>query len=594
MASRALFALFIATVALRGIAASPAEIKYLNNDELERELRALARAHRDLVRIETLGRTPQKEEVRLIELGAGRPEERKSRPGLLVAAGIEGNDLAGTASALHWMQQLTASVATNEQTKGLLATTTIYVLPRLNPDAAKSYFESPRVETAASPAPKVDDDHDGFSDEDGPEDLNKDGLITWMRVEDPEGEYVLDRSDQRLLIRADRAKGEKGQWRLLVEGRDNDQDENWNEDGPGGVNYNRNFPYNYRFFAAWAGIHQVSETVTRALADFIVEHPNIAVVFTFGSADNLTQPPKAEAPKRPPTAVHEDDLPFYRELGKSWREALSLKKELGGASEPGTFSDWMYFHRGRLSLAARPWSPAVQLELAKGKTAKDEKEDDKKPEAKPEEKASGRANRPGESPEAKKDTKPEPDSRNEEERKFLKWLDEHAADSFVPWQKFEHPDFPGKNVEIGGLAPFAKSNPPEKLLPTFAASHAKFLNELAGKLPKIQFRKVTIKHLGDSVFEVTVQVENTGYLPTSLAQGEMTREVAPTRVVLGADRKEILSGMPTTNLAPIQGSGGMRELRYIVFAKDRQELNVKVISTLAGTVSTNVALGRNP
>jgi hypothetical protein len=35
-------------------------------------------------------------------------------------------------------------------------------------------------------------------------------------------------------------------------------------------------------------------------------------------------------------------------------------------------------------------------------------------------------------------------------------------------------------------------------------------------------------------------------------------------------------------------------LRYIVFAKDRQELNVKVISTLAGTVSTNVALGRNP
>ena len=38
---------------------------------------------------------------------------------------------------------------------------------------------------------------------------------------------------------------------------------------------------------------------------------------------------------------------------------------------PGTFSDWIYFHRGRLSLAARPWSPALQLALGKSRTSDD-------------------------------------------------------------------------------------------------------------------------------------------------------------------------------------------------------------------------------
>ena len=34
---------------------------------------------------------------------------------------------------------------------------------------------------------KNDDDNDGRLDEDGPEDLNKDGFITVMRVKDPNG-----------------------------------------------------------------------------------------------------------------------------------------------------------------------------------------------------------------------------------------------------------------------------------------------------------------------------------------------------------------------------------------------------------------------
>ena len=493
-------------------------------------------------------------------------------------------------SALAWIESLAENYEKDPAVRKLLDTTTLYVFPRVNPDAAEHFFAKPKLELAVNLLP-TDDDHDGLTDEDGPEDLDHDGLITSMRVEDPDGEFILDAGDPRLLLKADRTKGEKGAWRSLSEGIDNDHDEAWNEDGLGGVNFNRNFPYNYKFFAPGAGRHQVSEPETRALAEFVVNHANIAIIFTFGAADNLTQMPKTEpGAKRPPTAIQEDDAPFYREMGKAWRDALGLKKELAPASEPGTFSDWMYFHRGRLSLAARPWSPALAMELVKSKS----KESAEKPKESPEAKTdTNGVKKPDSDPTPRKGAdkgKSTPDNRNEEDRAFLKWIDENAPELFVPWKAFPHPDFPGKKVEIGGFAPFARSNPPEKFLEDLARKHSAFLTDLAGRFPRLGLRKAEAKPLGDSVHEIIIQVENTGYLPTSLAQGATTREVFPTRLVLKLDDKAFLSGAKTTMLGPIEGNGGMKEVRFIIHARDRKKIDLEVISMLAGSIQSSVEL----
>ena len=62
-----------------------------------------------------------------------------------------------------------------------------------------------------------------------------------------------------------------------------------------------------------------------------------------------------------------------------------------------------------------------------------------------------------------------------------------------------------------------------------------------------------------------MQVENTGYLPTALAQGALTREVLRTRVVLTLEDKQILGRRRRPPCSgPIAGSGGMEELRYII------------------------------
>ncbi len=561
---------------------------YYDDKSLAGHLASLAGKHPDLVRVESVAQSMGGRKVWLIEAGAGTRQDRKTRPAVLVVAGIEGDDLIGCSVAVAWVEHLAGQYAKDPNVARLLKTTTIYVIPRLNPDAAERFFARPQLQTPVNDKP-VDDDHDGLIDEDGPEDLDGDGFITWMRIEDPQGEYILDPNDNRLLLKADHLKGEAGAWRYLAEGVDNDHDERWNEDGPGGVNFNRNFPYDYKFFAPDAGVHQVSEAETRALADFVIEHPNIGIVVTYGAADNLLKTPKgapATEQRKPMTAIDEQDVGYYKAMGESFRKALGLDKELEGAAVPGSFSDWMYFHRGRLSLAAGAWSPAVAVEISKAADKKQKTQDQPKDEQEKDGESDSR--------ESKKDKgksdKADQDKRNEKQREELKWFDEHAPDAFIKWRPIEHPDFPNQRAEVGGYRPFALTNPPVEMIDQITAKHADFLTTAAQRLPRIGVRKIETKHLGRSVYEVKIQVENTGFLPTVLEHGQTTREIHPTRLVLALEDEMILSGTRITNLPVIRGSGGMTEVRYVIRAADRKKVDFEVVSMLAGRIEGTIEL----
>ena len=556
-------------------------VTYSDYKALKKDLVSLAKQEPDLVRVDSIAQSIDKRKIWIAEVGKGAEDDRKIRPAILVVAGIEGNDLTGSSIAVSWLEQLTKEYRTDAKIAELLEATTIYIIPRLNPDAAEHFFIEPKLETSANNKP-VDDDHDGLVDEDGPEDLNEDGLITWMRVKDKEGDYILDPADKRLLMEADRLKGEVGAWRYLSEGIDNDHDEAWNEDGPGGVNFNRNFPYNYEFFASDAGVHQVSEPQTRALAEFVIEHSNIGIIITYGAADNLLKTPESEpAPgrRKPMTAIDEEDLGYYKIMGELYREAIGLNKELEAASCPGTFSDWMYFHRGRLSLATRSWSPAVAVELSESAEEEGKDEEEK---AKENDRKNERA-----------DSKKDKDKRNETERKQLKWFDENAPRSFIKWQSIEHPDFPDRKVEVGGYAPFSLTNPPENMVEEIVGKHTDFLTTVIQRLPRIGIRKIETKHLGQRTYDVEIQVENTGFLPTSLSQGQTTREVYPTRLVFELDDGYFLSGARITTLPVIPGSGGMVEARYIIYAPDHKKIDFEIISMLAGQVGGTINLEKS-
>ena len=135
-------------------------------------------------------------------------------------------------------------------------------------DAAALRFQTPLLESTATGMGR-DVDRDGLIGEDPPADINGDGLITWMRVPDVAGEYIADPFDARLTVKADGKHGERGMWKLIREGLDQDGDDEIAEDQPRDTELNRNFPAGYTPHTASGGLYGGSEPEARALMDEI-------------------------------------------------------------------------------------------------------------------------------------------------------------------------------------------------------------------------------------------------------------------------------------------------------------------------------------
>jgi hypothetical protein len=260
--------------------------RYHTYRELSAALNAAVNAHPDLAKLVSIGKTREGRDIWAVEIAKQGGPPVDGRPALLIAANFEGDHVIGSALAFYTVDFLLNAYPADAAVKQRLETSVIYVVPRVNPDGAEQMFASVKALRRTNTTP-FDADNDARTDEDGPDDLNKDGVITVMRAKDPKGPYMISPDDPRLMKRTDPAKGESGGWALYTEGIDNDGDGFINEDGPGGVDINRNFMHQYPYFATDAGRYMVSEAETRALLEYVLKHRNIAAILTFGESDNL-------------------------------------------------------------------------------------------------------------------------------------------------------------------------------------------------------------------------------------------------------------------------------------------------------------------
>lgn len=330
---------------------------YRNYDEQTRMLRELADGSSGAATLEKVATTAGERTVwalRLALQGGAAPEQRL---GILIVGGIDADAPAASDLALDMAAGLLKSA--REQPDGdaakLLQSRTLYVVPRVNPDGVETFFEPvKRGERVNGRA--IDDDRDGASNEDGPNDLNGDGQITVLRVKDPQGEWIADKDDPRLMKKADRAKGEKGVYRLLAEGIDDDSDGQINEDGPGGVDDDRNWPHFFEPGNAECGNHPLSELETRGLADYVLAHRNIAAAIVLGRNDNIVNVQKGQA--RGPSGrdykeLHPDDVKFYEVVSEKYKEITGIKTVPAGRVE-GALYAWLYSQEGIATFAVNP------------------------------------------------------------------------------------------------------------------------------------------------------------------------------------------------------------------------------------------------
>ncbi len=165
--------------------------RFFSFQEMADFLKALAAARPGLCRLGSLGRSREGREVYVLtvtDFDSGAPEDR---PAYLVHGNIHAGEVAGTHAALYTARQLLV----DHRRSGLLKRVAFYIVPRLNPDGAEYVVTtSGRVRSRTDWAETTPNT---FTQED----VDEDGLILSMRQEHPDGPFVADPEDARLLIR---------------------------------------------------------------------------------------------------------------------------------------------------------------------------------------------------------------------------------------------------------------------------------------------------------------------------------------------------------------------------------------------------------
>ena len=621
--------------------------RYHNYEELTAALRDLAKAHAALAKLVEVARTREGRTVWALEIAGTAGPPAAERPALLIAANFEGDQVVGSELALFVAESLLTGYATNPAIKQRLDEQALYILPRVNPDAAELMFAALKTGRKTNTT-KYDNDNDGRMDEDGPEDLNKDGAITLMRVKDPRGPYMIHPDDPRLMRRADPLRGERGGYAVYWEGTDDDGDGFYNEDPAGGVDLNRNFQHQYPYYQPDAGPHMVSEAETRGVMDYVIQRRNIAAVLTFGESDNLIAPPTRTGghapasivdligfanqsvtgardvgrfaspapafggrgggrgggdddgpggrgggrgagapgggragPTPPATTVAAADVEYFRTISDRYRQLTGLRSPSATRIPGGAFFEYAYYQFGVPAFSTPGWGLPDGAAPDRGGGPSG---------AAPQAGRGGPGGQGAPGAEATTGGGDQPAGGAAAfDLRVVRWMDTEKIDGFAAWQPFKHPTL--GDVEIGGFKPYALSNPPAARLSELGKAHVEFVTYLSSLFPKVSIASTAATNLGGGLFRIKAEVENNGFLPTSLAQGVRSRAVKPTMVQLGVDPSDIVSGAPKTNFfQALAGSGRRETYEWIVRGKPGSTITLKAVAEKGGSASAAIAL----
>ena len=304
-------------------------------------------------RLLDLGRSTGGRRIMGLEIFAEGPLPPEERPTLLFVGGLDGLSLHGAEEVLG----IAAGLA--QQPGELPADYTFLCVPWASPDGLAqelASLEGRGVSTLGRDATPMDDDLDGASGEDPAEDVDGDGLVTMMLVEAAEGPWRRA-PDARFLLPHDHELASGPRYLLAREGRDDDEDGAFNEDGPGGVRVDRNFPVGWLgpFAGASPGTLPLQVGPARALAEW-AEGRVLAGAWFFDGHGGRPEVSALGAPEGEPNAL----VGLTTDLFDGALDAPIEGLEVRVLSARGSALDW-FGARGDVAVRVPFWGPEIGL-----------------------------------------------------------------------------------------------------------------------------------------------------------------------------------------------------------------------------------------
>lgn len=448
-----------------------------------------------LTRLYSIGKSFEGRDLWCLEVTARDVGNPDRKPGMYIDGNIHGNEVQAAEVVAYTAWYLCHQYGRLKKITDLLDHRVFYLLPTVNPDGRDRWLHTGDPGTRSGVKP-YDDDRDGLFDEDDVEDINGDGCVTRMRIKDANGRYKPHPDyPHYLMVRV--KDDEKGEYTLVGwEGIDNDGDGRINEDGAGGYDPNRNWPWDWQPSYVQRGSHEYPASLPeiRAVTHFVISHRNIAAMQCYHTSGGMIlRPPEREgAVMRSQdervlqyiAAQGEKMLPFYRSM-ITYKDLYTV---WGGSKA------WFYGARGILGFVNELWSRKSLYKT-------------------------------GESPS------------DEDEAFFMEHL--LMNDGVVEWKEFDHPTY-GK-IEIGGTKKEWGRIPPSFLFEEECHRNMAFTLYHASMMPSLTISEVNVEKMTDGLHRVWITVENSRLIPTRSAQ-DVANHISPPDVVsLSGPSIEVLS-----------------------------------------------------
>ncbi len=499
---------------------------YLRYEELTEALHGLARENPELCRVASIGQSYEGREIWLAEVTNSASGPAADKPAFWVDGNTHAGEVTGSMCALYLLERLLSGYGTDERITRLLDEQVFYILPRLSPDGAERYLTTPytlRATTRPWPEPE---EEPGLQ----PEDVDGDGHILQMRVEDEYGEWRVSEHDGRLLVQRGPDETEPGTtyYRLYREGifKDYDGFERKIARPLYGLDMNRQYPYGWReeYEQRGAGPYPLSEPEARSQVDALLERRNVFSAHTYHTFSGAILRPFSD---KDDLKMPDHDLSVYKVLGGRGTEltgypTISVFHDFRYDPKDvitGAFDDWAYSAYGVFAFTIEFWSLAEHA----GVEVKDFIELFRNP-------------------------------TEEDALAMLRWNDaELGGGGFETWRPVDHPQL--GRVEVGGWkTKFTFQNPPPRFLEKECEKLADFALSHAACAPRLT-TELSTEELPGGLRKVEVRVQNTGYLPTNVTRLALDKGVAkPVEVELELpEGAELVSGEKEVTLGHLSG-----------------------------------------
>ncbi len=543
---------------------------YHTTAEMNYWMERWAREKPDLVQMVEVGRSFGGQPIWQLIVTNTKTGKDTNKPAAYFEGGRHSGEITASASVMYLAWHLIENYGKDPAITQLLDTKAIYLRPNNNPDGADMYKLTPLMNR--STVRPYDSDGDGLLDEDDGEDLDGDGFVRQMRqfVGAGKGNAVVDSLDAKGRLMRFVGAG-RGDYMVFPEGIDNDRDGRYNEDGIGGLDLHRNYPYNWRPMTEatgrgntqfGAGEYPLSEPETRAVFLWQLTHPNISVTNSMDTAVpmHLRGPStclqnECMFPSDLRLLQHFDSVglshtnyPWAGDVYMTYSNRFAPKGKEVPEALFGHGPDFGYFQMGQVWYGDELWNGGRERDY----------------------------NGDG----------------NWDQYEVLRYNDEmYGGAGYQAWTKVQHPTL--GEVEVGGANPkFWSQNGPPQALEKWARNQAMFNLAMSLELPAVSITNVQVVKVrmsaDSATHEVRVTVRNSGLIPTALEQAKrvlivradfLTIEGSGLRSI-GRGTEFYVGGRETKTVA----------LRVRATTGQRIEANARVTSTRGGVADAAVII----